>query len=458
MDAIQKAMSVVEKVRLIAEKCPFRPDFHFLAPANWMNDPNGTIFYNGEYHLFYQHNPFKNRWGSIHWGHAKSTDLVHWEHLPIALAPDKEEGENHCFSGCCFVDNEVPKILYTKIGSLKDVFHGAEQWMAIGDSKLISWKRSDKNPIMDASIHGDQNIRQWRDPYVWREGDMWYCVLGGHYKLKRKGVVYLYQSRDLEHWKYIHTLYEGTKRQGWCFECPNFFKVGKKHVLILSPFDKVIYGLGGYTNKKFIPESWKYLDHGKYFYATNTFFDDQGRCIIVGWIKKGGSGWNGCISLPRVLSLENDKIKMKPCPELEQIRTIHKHYDNLVIDQDSEHLIKEIEGSCIEVLAEIRADKTSMFGFEILNCKKKNLIGLDCKKIIIFATDQKGKLNELNSECIVLHLFIDKSVVELFLDYNECITSHCYPETGKVPQLRIFSQGGKVEFKSLDIWKLKSIW
>ncbi len=190
-------MEGIDEAREAAEKCILRPIYHFLAPANWMNDPNGTLFYKGEYHLFYQLNPYKNKWGRIHWGHAKSKDLVHWEHLPIALLPSRTKGERHCFSGCCVDDDGRPTILYTKIGSIRDVFTGAEQWLARGDENLRQWVKCEDNPVMDDSLHGDLKVRQWRDPYIWKQDGTWYCVLGGHFRWKHKGVVLLYRSKDL---------------------------------------------------------------------------------------------------------------------------------------------------------------------------------------------------------------------------------------------------------------------
>ncbi len=305
--------------------CPLRPKFHFLAPSNWMNDPNGTIFYNGEYHLFYQYNPFKSKWGSIHWGHASSRDLVHWKHLPIALSPSRNKGENHCFSGCCVIHDGQPRILYTKIGSLKDVFYGAEQWLALGTNDLNRWEKFAHNPVMEDSLHGDLKVRQWRDPYLWKDKDTWYCVLSGHVKWKHRGVVLLYKSSDLKKWQFVGTLYRGQKGQGWTFECPNFFPLGNKYVLLISSFrNKVLCGIGEFRNSQFVQTSWNVFDHSKNFYATNTLKDDKGRLIVFGWIKGGGKGWNGCISLPRILSMDNDnRLKIEPLPELAMLRADH---------------------------------------------------------------------------------------------------------------------------------------
>src|SRR5512143_2188777 len=118
-----------------------RPRYHFLPPANWMNDPNGPIYYDGYYHLFYQHNPFADTWGNIHWGHARSRDLLYWEHLPIALRPAFELGEQHCYSGCAGVDDQGRVLLiYTSVGFERDGVHlPNQQWAALGSPDLVTW-------------------------------------------------------------------------------------------------------------------------------------------------------------------------------------------------------------------------------------------------------------------------------------------------------------------------------
>jgi beta-fructofuranosidase len=442
-NSIQTAMESVNKAKSIAESCPYRPGFHFLAPAYWMNDPNGTIFINGEYHLFYQHNPYKNKWGSIHWGHAKSKDLVHWEHLPIALAPSKDLGERYCYSGCCVNDNGIPKIIYTKIGSLRDVLHGAEQWMAIGDKNLINWNKYEKNPVMDDSLHGDLKVLQWRDPYMWKEEDTWYCIIGGHFRWKHRGVVFLYKSSNLKTWEYLGTLYQGKKGQGWNFECPNFFPLGEKHILIVSPHGKVIYGIGSYREFKFLPESWHILDYGKSYYATNTLFDDKGRTILFGWIKGGGKGWNGCISIPRVLSLDkNGDLKMEPIPELNLLRENEKIYEHIEIREgERKELINSSDGMIeLKIIFDITRDKS--FNMVIGKGNKEGLV--EC-------------IGKATGQDEALRIFIDKSVIEVFINKDMCITEHFNPKTTSYP-IYISSKKGDISIKSLMIWKMKSIW
>src|SRR5439155_17724157 len=143
--AIDRAMTADRDAARRIGNHPARPTFHFLGPANWMNDPNGPIFYGGYYHMFYQHNPYGDKWGHMHWGHARSKDLVHWEHLPIALWPSKTQGEEHCFSGCAALNaNGEPMIFYTSIGHPKP-----ECWIALPEDKdLLRWKKFDGNPVL----------------------------------------------------------------------------------------------------------------------------------------------------------------------------------------------------------------------------------------------------------------------------------------------------------------------
>jgi len=459
MDSIQDVMDNMKKARERAKRCPYRPIYHFIAPANWMNDPNGTIFFNGEYHMFYQHNPYKNRWGSIHWGHAKSKDLVYWEDLPVALAPSRGKGEKHCFSGCCVDDNGRPTIFYTKIGNLRDIIHGAEQWTAISDEEMITWKKSTDNPIMEDSLHGDLKVWHWRDPYVWKEGDLWYCVLGGHFRWKRRGCVFLYKSSDLQKWEYLGVLYQGKKEQGWNFECPNFFPLAKKHVLIVSPHKEVIFGIGTYDYPKFIPEKWHLMDHGRFYYATNTFFDDRNRTIIVAWIKGGGKGWKGCISLPRVLKIDEKKqLIMEPLPELKNLRKKGATKENFTILNNEETTINAQSEGNDEILMNIELNGKEIFYFKIGDGKNVKILEYNADENKITVGKEKGYLTRVKeSPLLSFHIFLDKSIIEVFVNNKECITGHFYPKSSIYP-LIIGSEKGEINIKSLEIWNLKEIW
>ena len=182
---IKLAMDNLEKGKERAEQCHYRPKYHFIAPSFWMNDPCGPVFYKGEYHLFYQHNPYKenfkiNDWWDMSWGHAKSKDLVHWDFLPIAIMPSQENGEDGCWSGTCVINQGVPIIIYTSVSKEKPPHEYAELWMAVSKDDMETWEKCDFNPILTSYQYKHYNIHDWRDPYLWKERNYWYMIVGGH--------------------------------------------------------------------------------------------------------------------------------------------------------------------------------------------------------------------------------------------------------------------------------------
>ena len=174
--ALVKAMDAVRAAIPIAESDPDRPIYHFRPPANWTNDPNGTMFYKGWHHLFYQLNPFATRLGSQHWGHARSRDLVNWEHLPIAIWPSADKGERAIYSGGAAIAGDGrPRLIYTSIGQPQP-----EQWLVTPkDDDLLYWDKFAGNPVLNQSAHIAGAIAQWRDPFMFREAGGTYMVCGG---------------------------------------------------------------------------------------------------------------------------------------------------------------------------------------------------------------------------------------------------------------------------------------
>ena len=247
--AIAQAMASVGAATAKAQADPTRPIYHFCPPANWMNDPNGTIYHNGYYHLFYQHNPYGDEWGHIHWGHARSTDLVQWEHLPIALWPSQELGEEHCFSGCAAMNGAgQPMLIYTMVGpGTHDKRPANEQWAAIGDADWITWQKHPANPVLSLQTQGGPPFRgDWRDPFIFTEAGRTFLVIGGDYD-DVAGVA-LYEATDdtLVNWRYHKLLYQKTRDERLFLECPNFFKVDGKWVLLTSPYKTLEYVVGDF--------------------------------------------------------------------------------------------------------------------------------------------------------------------------------------------------------------------
>jgi beta-fructofuranosidase len=456
---VAEANQAVAKARVRAEQDPDRPAYHFQAPAGWMNDPNGPLFYKGEYHLFYQHNPYGEDWGHMHWGHAKSKDLVHWEHLPIALAPSEDRGEEHCFSGSAAIHDGVPTIIYTSIGPRTPAANGAVQWLATSKDDLLTWDKHPANPVMTAALHQGLDIKDWRDPFIWKEGDDWFVVLGGH-REGGQGCALLYHSTNLLDWKFVNVLYEG-KEGNW--ECPNFFKLGDKWVLIYSPHGPVQYLVGTLNAEyRFQPETQGSLDLSRTCYAPNSMSDPKGRRILWGWLSIKGDGWNGMLSLPRVLTLRADgRLGMEPAPELEALRGAHRHFEDVTVTPASTNLLKEVRGECLEIKADWELGDAHALGLRLRQSadgKEETLAYFDAEHKQLVAGTAKGDFDQLKDEkALRTHIYLDRSVLEIFVNGRACVTSPISAKAKDSLGVDLFTQGGGARVKSVDVWQMKGI-
>lgn len=205
------------------------PHYHLAARAGWINDPNGLVWFDGWYHAFYQHHPYSTQWGPMHWGHARSKDLVHWEHLPVALAPEGPEDKDGCFSGSAVVDGDTLALIYTG-----HKFHGDPgdeanlyQVQCLATSRDgIHFER--QGMVVDTP----PGMHHFRDPKVWWEGDSWYMIVGA--REGDTGQVRLYRSADLRQWQDVGVLDEAESAMGYMWECPDFFTLNGKRVLMFS--------------------------------------------------------------------------------------------------------------------------------------------------------------------------------------------------------------------------------
>lgn len=460
----------------------YRPQYHFMPEKNWMNDPNGPIYYKGKYHLFYQYNPNDYCWDTMHWGHAISEDLVHWKHLPIALYPSNDLGETHCFSGCAAINKEgVPTIIYTSIGeNERNAKIGAEQWMAVSHDDMLTWEKYRANPIMKSSIHGKMDIEEWRDPFVWKENEVWYMVLGGSYK--DKGCILIYSSYDFVNWKFLNKMFEDSNFN--FLECPNMIKFGEKYVLVYSPNDIVRYHVGTLNEDfTFTSEYEGILDNSGYegFYAPNTLINSGERKIMWGWMREdsrrkfqGANGWSGAQSIPRILSLDSDNsLRMEPASEYEMLRYDGETYDNKVIENNKITFLTK--GRAVEVSMEIQINGQEDFSLNLLESpdnKEKTVIRYDAANGEIFVdrtnssvsnevckTVFKSQLKKQKGEVLNLHVFIDHSIIEVFADSKVCISTRIYPMLEDSENISIeVNNGNRLNVQKISLWKMKSIW
>lgn len=323
-----------------------RPDFHLSARTGWMNDPNGFSYYNGLYHMFYQYYPYETRWNFMHWGHAVSRDFLHWEYLPAALAPDEAYDRDGCFSGSATVLPDGRQLLmYTGVLRQKQddgkYCDKQTQCIAVGDG--VDYEKYEMNPVLDETdIPEGSSVHDFRDPKIWRKEDGTYCCVVGSRPADGSGQILLYVSPDGFQWKFKSVLTANHNRFGRMWECPDFFELDGKWVLLASPQDMLPEGLeyhngngtlcliGEYDGEKgsFTGQHDQAIDYGIDFYAPQTVLTPDGRRVMIGWMqnwdtcnfRSSEDKWFGQMSLPRELHIKNGRLFQRPVRELEALR------------------------------------------------------------------------------------------------------------------------------------------
>lgn len=321
-----------------------RPAFHLSPRIGWMNDPNGFTFYKGQYHMFYQYHPYNTNWGPMHWGHAVSEDLMHWNYLPAALAPDQEYDKFGCFSGSAVeLEDGRQLLMYTGVSkadpedpSSADV---QTQCIAVGDG--VNYEKYEGNPVLtSADLPAGASKVDFRDPKMWKDENGGFgCVIGSRPE-DGSGQILYFHSEDGFHWNFVSILSANRNRFGKMWECPDFFELDGKYVLVTSPQDMLPQGveyaggngtlcmIGEWKDKKtFVEEQDQSVDYGIDFYAPQTILSPDGRRIMIGWmqnwdtcsVRKDDMKWYGQMSLPRELSLVDGRMIQKPLTEINQL-------------------------------------------------------------------------------------------------------------------------------------------
>ncbi len=366
-----------------------RSAFHLTPYVGWMNDPNGFSFHEGKYHLFYQYNPYAAEWGPMHWGHAVSKDMLHWEHLPAALSPEMPyESSGGCFSGSALVLPDGRHLLmYTGVsaggfkrdGSLIDI---QQQCIAIGDG--LDYEKYEHNPVISAdTIPEGANSEHFRDPKVWQEPDGSYRCVVAVLGADGSGQILLYSSKDALSWKAEGVLASNRGRYGVMWECPDFFELDGKHVLLVSPQDMLPEGhdfhggnnvicLIGHMDEEtgeFVEENVHTVDHGIDFYATQTMLAPDGRRVMVAWMqnwdtvlaKHPQSRIFGQMSVPRELAIRDGRLIQQPIRELEGLRGERVVHEGVSL-KDGSIALEGVEGRCVDLTVNVRPkDPTKPF-------------------------------------------------------------------------------------------------
>jgi len=478
---------------------PYRPQFHFTPEKNWMNDPNGLVYYKGEYHLFYQYNPFGNSWGHMSWGHAVSTDLVHWKHLPVALT---EENGVMIFSGSAVVDwnnssglcqSSDPKDRSCLIAVYTGHIEGKNQsqHIAVSNDRGRTWTKFAGNPVIDIGY------KDFRDPKVfWHEATkQWVMVV----VLSKEQKARFYGSKNLKDWILLSEFGgAGVADKNVLWECPDLFELPiigqpnkKRWVLIVNINPGGVAGgsggqyfVGKFDGKTFTndnpSDSKLFLDYGKDFYAAVSFSDlpkRDGRRILIGWMsnwqyagKEPTVPFRTAQSIPRELKLKQTAVGLRlvqmPVKELQSLRGAVTTKRNLELSKPQ----VIASGEALEISGEFSVSKDATATIRLSARTSETLIGYDAAAQTLFIDRTKSGNVDFDRNFagrhevslpapqgkIKLHIFVDRSSVEVFgNDGSVALTDRIFPAS-KVQQVELTGTNAKCLL--LNVWQLKSVW
>ncbi|WP_276502793.1 glycoside hydrolase family 32 protein [Terrimonas pollutisoli] len=481
------------------ESDKYRPIYHFINPEGNLNDPNGLCYWKGNWHLFYQAYPPEDT--RQHWGHAVSKDLIHWRDLPYAIYPNPEY---QCFSGATLVEENRVIAMYhgTRVGNMVAI---AE------DSLLLNWRKVSGNAVIPLNSPVGLPYSVF-DPCIWKKNGVYYSLSAGRSTNGIEGkswrADYLFRSTDLIHWDYLKEFVEGDRftLPGDDGACPYFWPIGNRYILnFFSHMSGGQYLLGDYDT---IQDKFKATAHGKFnfgaaipsgVHAPSATPDGKGGVIILFNMNSGKptSGWNQVMTLPRRLTLAGkDTIMMEPTGDIESLRFNHHHVRATNLPANKEVVFKDIQGNAMEIIAEIDPKDAPMIELNVLRSPKKE----EYTRITFFKTrgyhqgrpyevprpkDWRYSYNSIISletsnssilpdvlsrapetapvminpgEKLKLRIFIDKSIVEVFVNNKQCVAARVYPGRDDSIGLSVRSQGQSSELISLDAWQLKNIY
>lgn len=413
----------------------YRLKYHVAAKSGWINDPNGLVWFRGYYHAFFQYYPYGTSWGPMHWGHARSKDMIHWENLPVALAPD--ENDDGCFSGSAIEKDGRLFLIYTSHHELGDGRTYQDQSLAYSDDG-VHFTKYEGNPVIKAPMSG--NTENFRDPKIWTDGSFYYCVIGGQTK-DRRGQVLLYKSEDIYHWRFERVLAQAAdeKTEGYMWECPDYFEINGRKILAMSPqgiepqgefyqnLHETGYFIGEENDGKFVYDkgSFRELDRGHDFYASQTFLAPDGRRILIAWMDmweqefpEKEDGWAGAFTFPRELTVEDGKVRMRPIRELATIRR-----EKILSEHDS-RIGYESDTRCMEIRIKAESD----VDFAVKYGDGKLRIRSEAGKLLLEKTGFSTRTITCGLDEFDIQILCDQSSVEIFIENGPVITERLYGE------------------------------
>ncbi len=456
----------------------YRMHYHLMPPIGLLNDPNGFIFFKGQYHIFYQWNPLETAHGSKYWGHYISDDLVHWEQAPIAISPDQWFDKDGCYSGSAVVKDEKMYLFYT--GNVKDNTNTRESYQCMAVSKDgIHFEK--KGPVIYVP---KGYTAHFRDPKVFYKDDRWYMVIGAQ-STDGMGHVVLYSSANLENWEFIGPIAgsnsNGLGDFGYMWECPDMFELEGNDILVFSPqgiepdgykYNNIYQsgyfsGEADFQNGTYDHGEFNELDRGFDFYAPQTTCDGLGRRLLFGWMGNAEEDgvihptaknhWIHALTIPRRLNWKNGQLLQNPVQELTRLRENEVAYNAVTIHKQDTKL-PAMDGNVFELKITIKEWQATSFSIHVGSSRisfdqNNNTFTFERKRLAageIFES-RHCHLNEL--KCI--QLFKDTSSIEIFINEGEEVFSSRIFDTTFDSDIT-FSVEGNVT-ADVQKWDLKKV-
>lgn len=451
------------------------PIFHLAPPAGWMNDPNGLIYFNGRYHAFFQHHPASAYQGPMHWGHATSTDMLHWQHEPIALAPGDKYDRDGCFSGSAVDDDGVLSLIYTGHICLDDRGNDSiireVQCLATSHDGIHFEKQG-------CVLTPPEGIMHFRDPKVWHEDGSWWMVIGAR-GASDNGQVLLYRGTSLRDWHLEHVLAHSAAGKSYMWECPDFFRCGNFHWLMFSPqgMPPSGYRFRNLFQSGVLAGSWKpgsvfalkggfeELDYGHDFYAPQSMLAEDGRRIIMAWMNMWDSpvptrseAWAGCLTLPREVFERDGRLCQRPVREVESLRKKCQPLSPVRL-QGLQLLTENVQAAELLVTWHTVDSHAEHYGVRLgdgLRLYVDNQAG----RLVLWRYYPEEGLDGYRSvelpdtEYLTLRIFLDRSSVEVFVNDGEAtLSSRIYPQADS-RQLSLYAAHGDAILTDGTLWML----
>lgn len=451
------------------------PIFHLAPPAGWMNDPNGLIYFNGRYHAFFQHHPASAYQGPMHWGHATSTDMLHWQHEPIALAPGDKYDRDGCFSGSAVDDDGVLSLIYTGHICLDDRGNDSiireVQCLATSHDGIHFEKQG-------CVLTPPEGIMHFRDPKVWHEDGSWWMVIGAR-DASDNGQVLLYRGTSLRDWHLEHVLAHSAAGKSYMWECPDFFRCGNFHWLMFSPqgMPPSGYRFRNLFQSGVLAGSWKpgsvfalkggfeELDYGHDFYAPQSMLAEDGRRIIMAWMNMWDSpvptrseAWAGYLTLPREVFERDGRLCQRPVREVESLRKKCQPLSPVRL-QGLQLLTENVQAAELLVTWHTVDSHAEHYGVRLgdgLRLYVDNQAG----RLVLWRYYPEEGLDGYRSvelpdtEYLTLRIFLDRSSVEVFVNDGEAtLSSRIYPQADS-RQLSLYAAHGDAILTDGTLWML----